>query len=167
MSRLVIAIAVAAALAVPAVAQAGGWATVKLAPPPAGLEAEETWTAQLTVLRHGVTPTDGADTVDHDSGESGPQTFRAKPAGTTGNYVAHVVFPSGGRWDYEVNDGLAATGYGGSQTHTYSPVVIAPGAGGGDSGIPVWPFALGALLALVLGFAVVTRQRQRRPAPAS
>ena len=59
MRTLAIAIAVVAALAVPA-AHAGGWATVTLAPPPAGLEAGETWTANLTVLRHGVTPTDGA-----------------------------------------------------------------------------------------------------------
>ena len=48
--------------------------------------------------------------------------FTAKPAGTTGKYVAHVVFPTAGSWDYEVSDGLAATGYGYSQTHTYSPV---------------------------------------------
>ena len=165
MSRLVIAIAVAAALAVPAVAQAGGWATVTLAPPPAGLEAEETWTAQLTVLRHGVTPTGGATPSITILGESGSHTFRAKPAGTAGKYVAHVAFPSSGRWDYEVSDGLAATGYGISQTHTYSPVVIAPGTGGVGSSVPVWPLALGAALLLVLGVAVVTKQR--RPAPAS
>ncbi|MET0939726.1 MAG: hypothetical protein ABWY51_10980, partial [Gaiellaceae bacterium] len=164
MRTLVIAVAAIAALVVPA-AHAGGWATVTLAPPPAGLEAEETWTANLTVLRHGVTPTDGAAPSITILGESGPQTFRAKPAGTTGKYVAHVAFPTAGRWDYEVNDGLAATGYGVSQTHTYSPVTIAPGAGGGDSSVPAWPFALGLALALVLGFAVVTRQRQRRPAP--
>jgi hypothetical protein len=165
MSRLAIAIAVVAALAVPAVAQAGGWATVTLAPPPAGLEADETWTAQLTVLRHGVTPTDGATPSITIRGESGSQTFRAKPAGTVGKYVAHVAFPSSGRWDYEVSDGLAATGYGISQTHTYSPVVIAPRTGGVGSSVPVWPFALGAALLLVLGVAVVTKQR--RPAPAS
>jgi hypothetical protein len=167
MSRLVIAIAVVAALAVPAMVQAGGWATVTLAPPPAGLEADETWTAQLTVLRHGVTPTDGASPSITIRGESGSQTFRAKPSGTAGRYVAHVAFPSAGRWDYEVSDGLAATGYGISQTHTYSPVVIAPGTGGVGSSVPVWPLALGAVVVLVLGFAVVTRQRQRRPAPAS
>ena len=164
MSRLAIAIALVPALAAPA-AHAGGWATVTLAPPPAGLEAEETWTAQMTVLRHGVTPTDGATPSITIRGESGSQTFRAQPAGTAGKYVARVVFPSSGRWDYEVNDGLAATGYGISQTHTYSPVVIAPGTGGTGSSVPVWPLALGAALLLVLGVAVVTKQR--RPAPAS
>jgi hypothetical protein len=164
MKRLAIAIALVAALAAPA-AHAGGWATVTLAPPPAGLEAEETWTAELAVLRHGVTPTDGAAPSITIRGESGSQTFRAKPVGTPGTYVADVVFPSSGRWDYEVSDGLAATGYGVSQTHTYSPVVIAAGTAGVGSSLPVWPFALGAALLLVLGVAVATKQR--RPAPAS
>ena len=63
MSRLAIAIAFIAVLAVPA-AYAGGWATVTLAPPPAGIEADETWTAQLMVLRHGARPRRG-DAVDH------------------------------------------------------------------------------------------------------
>ena len=166
MSRLAIAIAFIAVLAAPA-AYAGGWATVTLAPPPVGLEADATWTAQLTVLRHGRTPTDGAAPSITIRGNTGSQTFRAKPTGTTGTYVAHVVFPTAGRWDYDVNDGLAATGYGASQTHTYSPVEIAPGTGGGGRGIPAWAFALGACLLLLVGVTIVTRQRQRRPAPAS
>jgi hypothetical protein len=167
MRRLVIATALAATLLAPAAAHAGGWATVTLAPPPVGLEAEQTWTAQLTVLRHGVTPTSGAAPSITIRGQGGPQTFQAKPAGTTGAYVANVVFPSAGSWRYEVSDGLAATGYGVSQTHTYGAVDIAPGPGGGGRGVPAWPFALVPALLLVLGVAVVTRQRQRRPAPAS
>ena len=167
MRRLVLAVAVAATLAAPAAVYAGGWATVTLAPPPAGLEAEETWTAQLTVLRHGVTPTDGAAPSITIRGESGPQTFRAHPAGTTGKYVAHVAFPSGGKWDYEVNDGLAATGYGVSQTHTYSPVTIAPGAGRGDGGVPAWPFALAAIALVAAGAIALARQRGNRPATQS
>jgi hypothetical protein len=166
MRRLVIAMALAAALAVPA-AHAGGWATVKLAPPPAGLGAEEIWTAQLTVLRHGITPTDGATPSITIRGESGAQTFRAKPAGTAGKYVARVVFPSAGRWDYEVSDGLAATGYGASQTHTYSPVVIAPGTGGGGSSVPVWPFAVAAIVLAAAGAMALVWQRGRRPATQS
>jgi hypothetical protein len=164
MRRLVIAIAFVAALAVPA-AHAGGWATVTLAPPPAGLEEDETWTAQLTVLRHGRTPTDGAAPSITIRGESGSQTFQAKPAATTGKYVTHVVFPTAGSWDYEVNDGLAATGYGYSQTHTYSPVAIAPGTGGG--GVPVWPFALAAIALVAAGAVALVRQRGSRPATQS
>jgi hypothetical protein len=166
MRRLLILAGLAALLAVPT-AQAGGWATVRMAPPPVGIEADDTWTAQLMVLRHGVTPTNGATPSITIRGASGSQTFKATPAGAVGAYVAHVVFPMEGRWDYEVSDGLAATGYGISQTHTYSPVKIAPGTGGGLGGVPTWPFALGVALVFVMGIAVITRQRQRRPAPAS
>jgi hypothetical protein len=167
MRRIAIAVALASTLVLPAVAQAGGWATVVLAPPPAGLQAQETWTAQLTVLRHGRTPTDGAAPSITIRGPNGSQTFTAKPAGATGAYVAKVVFPSAGSWRYEVSDGLTATGYGYSQTHTYAAVDIAPGTGGSGWGVPAWPLALGAALLLVFGVVVVTRQRQRRPAPAS
>ena len=166
MRRIAIAVALASTLVLSAVAEAGGWATVVLAPPPAGLQAEETWTAQLTVLRHGQTPTDGAAPSITIRGPNGSQTFAAKPDGATGAYVAKVVFPSAGSWRYEVSDGLTATGYGHSQTHTYAAVDIAPGTGGGV-GVPAWPFALAAL-ALVAGAAVVlTRQRCRRPATQS
>lgn len=166
MRTLAIVIAAIAAVAVPA-ANAGGWATVTLAPPPAGLEAEETWTANLTVLRHGVTPTSGAAPSITIRGGSGSQTFQAKPSGTTGKYAAHVVFPTAGSWDYEVSDGLAATGYGYSQTHTYSPVTIAPGTGGGGSGIPMWPFALAAITLAAVGAIALVRQRGSRPATQS
>jgi hypothetical protein len=166
MRTLAIAIAAIAAFAVPA-AHAGGWATVTLAPPPAGLEAEETWTANLTVLRHGVTPTNGAAPSITIRGESGSQTFRAKPSGTVGKYLAHVVFPAAGNWDYEVSDGLAATGYGMSQTHTYSPVMIVPDAGTGGSGVPLWPFALAAIALAAAGALALVRQRGSRPATQS
>ena len=64
MRRLVVVAAFVALLVVPA-ANAGGWATVRMAPPPAGIDADETWTAQLMVLRTDVTPIDGVDAVDH------------------------------------------------------------------------------------------------------
>ena len=60
--RYLIALSVlVAALAAPAAAPAGGWATVELEAMPAGFDAGDTWTARFTVLRHGVTPTDGAE----------------------------------------------------------------------------------------------------------
>jgi hypothetical protein len=167
MRRLAIAAALAALLVVPAAGQAGGWATVVLAPPPVGLGADETWTAQFTVLRHGRTPTDGAAPSITIRGKSGSQTFRAKPAGATGAYVAQVVFPTAGSWRYEVSDGLTATGYGVSQTHTYAAVEIAPGTGGGGGGLPVWPFALAAIALVVAAASMLARQRSRRPATQS
>jgi hypothetical protein len=166
MRRLVIVAGFIALLVVPA-ASAGGWATVIMAPPPAGLEADETWTANITVLRHGVTPTDGAAPSVTIKGEEGSQTFQATPTGATGAYVAHVVFPAAGSWEYQVSDGLAATGYGVSQTHTYSLVDIAPGTGGGGWGVPVWPFALAAIALLAVGAMALARQRGSRPATQS
>ena len=165
MRKLVIALVLAAAAVVPAAVQAGGWATVVMAPPPAGLEAEETWAAQLSVMRHGVTPTDGATPSITIRGPGGTKTFTAQPTGETGAYIAKVVFSEPGSWDYEVSDGLAATGYGYSQTHTYSPVEIAsPTGGGGGGGVPAWPFAVAAIALVAAGAVVVARQRCRRPA---
>jgi hypothetical protein len=166
MRRIAIAVALASTLVLPAAAQAGGWATVVLAPPPASLQAEETWIARLSVMRHGVTPTDGAAPSVTIRGQGGAQTFKANPGGATGAYVAHVVFPSAGSWRYEVSDGLSATGYGHSQTHTYAAIDIAAGTGGGG-GAPVWPFALAAIALVVGAAAMLVRQRGRRPATQS
>ena len=166
MRTLAIAIAAIAALAVPA-AHAGGWATVTLAPPPAGLEAEETWTANLTVLRHGVTPTDGAAPSITIRGESGAQTFRAKPAGTVGKYVALVEFPTAGRWDYEVSDGLAATGYGVIADAHVLARHDRPGDGHRRQRRALWPFALAAIALAAAGALALVRQRGSRPATQS
>jgi hypothetical protein len=165
MRRIVIVFVLAAGAVFPTAAQAGGWATVTLAPPPAGIEADETWTANLSVLRHGVTPTSGAAPWITIRGPSGVEAFAAKPAGKPGAYVARVVFPAAGSWDYDVSDGLASTGYGVSTTHTYAPIVVAPRTGGGGGGVPAWPFALAAIALVVFGAVALAGQRVRRPAP--
>jgi YtkA-like len=160
--------ALAAARAAVGTASAGGWASVKLAPPPSGLDAGENWRAEMTVLRHAVTPTDGAKptlTIYPDGGGTST-TFRAKPY-KTGVYVANVVFPKPGAWRYRVNNGLAATGYGESATTTYGPVTIGSPAGGGDRSLPMLPVAAaiaagGLGLAAAAAFAAV--RLRRRPA---
>jgi hypothetical protein len=157
-------------LSLAASAVAGGWASVRLESTPVGLDADGTWNARITVLRHGVTPTDGAEpSVTIRSLETGAeQTFAAEPTGRTGMYAAAVVFPDGGEWEYTVNDGLEATGYGISQTTTYPPVTIAePGAGTGGTGFPLAPFlaALAAAAAFcAVAYAAVRRQRRLTPA---
>ena len=61
MKKLLLVLAVAA-VAVPA-ASAGGWATVGLSSlPPSGLEANQAWPVDITVLQHGQTPLAGVDT---------------------------------------------------------------------------------------------------------
>jgi hypothetical protein len=124
------------------------------------------------VLRHGVTPTDGAAPTITISGPKGAaDTFAAKPTGQTGVYAAAVVFPSGGTWSYEVSDGLAATGDGVSTTTTYPPVTVADAPGGvvgSDDGLPALPLAGLALVLVLAGAAaaVVMVRRARRLTPA-
>ena len=156
------------ALAVSGSAQAGGWATVELASSPQGVSHGDTWRAELTVLRHGVTPTDGAaPAITIRSLEtSRTERYPAAPTGTTGVYAADVVFPEPGRWSYEVDNGLAATGYGESAATTYPPVSIGPKAGGGETSFPAnVPFeAIFAIVALVAAVALAAR-RFVRPVP--
>jgi hypothetical protein len=151
MKRLLLGLALAGLL-LPAAATAGGFATVQLSSLPAGTDAGGTWTPTLTILQHGVTPLDGlrpAIRITDSNGEI--TTFPARPAGTTGTYVADVRFPSAGMWRYEIWDGF-------SQTHTFSPVTIGDG---GDS-FPVVPVTLGvvaAIIALVGALLVALRRR--------
>jgi hypothetical protein len=169
-----------AALVFAAPASAGCWATVGLAPPPAGTAAGEPWTAKITVLQHSRNPLPDADaavpriTILNDSGAQ--QTFRAKATDPeAGVYEANVVFPSGGTWRYEVFDGF--TSWNGkpapcAKTHTFGAVQIGgPAASSGsDAGtFPVWPVVggLGALLAAGLGLVYFLRRHaSRAPAPA-
>jgi hypothetical protein len=154
---LVSALVLAAVAAVPA--SAGGWATVALASTPAGVSAGEPWEAEITILRHGVTPTDGAapSLTIHNADTGLSETFAAEPAGETGVYVASVVFPEPGSWSFEIDNGLVATGYGESATTTYAPVAIEVGSGGRGS-FPAIP--LGVLGAVALAAAVVYGARR-------
>jgi hypothetical protein len=162
MRKLLIATAATAALAFPASTAAGGWATAGLGPPDDGLKAGDTWNAEVTILQHGKTPLSGVEptvTIRNDSGRT--ETFRAEPTGQPGVYVAEVRFPSGGTWSYEVYDGFEQ--YGGAQTHTFGPVAIAPGSGGG---IALWPFVLVGLAAALVAGAGLWVARVRRRASA-
>lgn len=151
------------ALALPAAAAAGGFATAGLGPPPDGTAPGDTWRAEITIKAHGVTPMDGlrpALTI------RGPETrtFSAKPAGRPGLYVAEVVFPTAGSYRYEVMDGYAG------QVHTFAPVAIGvpPVPGGGGGGFPAWaiaPIVAGGAIAAALA-ALVLRRRTPRPATA-
>jgi hypothetical protein len=159
MHKLLIATAAAAALAFPGSAAAGGWATAGLGPPDDGLQAGDKWNARVTILQHGRTPLSGVEptvTIRNDNGVT--HTFPARPTGDVGVYEAEVRFPSSGTWSYEVYDGFEQ--YGGAQTHTFGPVTIAPGSGGG---VALWPFVLaGAAAALIAGVAVWLARIRRR-----
>src|SRR5687768_16200230 len=163
MKRLLLALALAA-LAAPVGALAGGWATAGLAPPPDDVGAGDTWNARITVLQHGRTPLEGVSptvTIRNTSGQA--KTFKATATDEPGVYLAKVVFPSTGKWSYEVYDGFG--NYGGAQTHKFSTISV--GTGGGE-GLPF--FAIIGIGGLALGgiallFLLARRVRVRAPAP--
>lgn len=150
-----------AATAVPA-ASAGGWATVGLSSlPPSGLEANQGWPVDITVLQHGETPLAGVTPIVRvrDDGGKVVGSFTAKPTGTTGVYHTVVEFPGAGTYSYEVYDGFGT--YGGAKTHTFKPVEI--GAPGGS--FPYLPVGLGLGLALLAATAALLYLRRDRALP--
>jgi hypothetical protein len=165
MRKLLIGLALAA-LAVPAGATAGGWATVGLGPPPDDMGPGGTWDAKMTILQHGnpETPLMGViPTVTIRNGST-TRTFKGTMTDEEGVSIAKVVFPSAGTWSYAVYDGF--TEYGGATTHRFAPVTI--GAAGDGGGFPTMTVTtvLAALMgtALVL-FLLARRIRVRAPAP--
>lgn len=161
---LVLAVAVIAVAVVIPGASAGGWATVGLSSlPPSGLEANQAWPVDITVLQHGQTPLAGVTPIVRirDGGGKVVESFTAKPTGKTGVYHAVVTFPGEGTYSYEVYDGFVT--YGGAQTHTFKPVEIgAPG----DS-FPYLPLGVALGLALSLAAATIVYRRRDRLEPAS
>ena len=162
MRTLIVGGLAALALAAAGMAAAGGWATVGIEPLPPE-QADTPWNVTITVLRHGRTPTDGAKpTLTIRNAETGKAiTYAAKPAGN-GRYTARVTFPSEGTWRYTVNNGLAATGYGVSQTQTFAAVEVV-GGGSSDSAAPAWGVVAGAALALAAALLLLARRRRLRP----
>jgi hypothetical protein len=165
MRKLLIGLAVAA-VALPASAVAGGWATAGVGQPPDGMGPGDTWNAKITVLQHGnpETPLMGVSPTLTIRNGSTAKTFKATATDEPGVYVAKVVFPSSGKWSYAVYDGF--TEYGGATTHTFAPVVI--GAGGEGGGFPTTTVASVILALMGVGFVLYLlsrRVRVRAPAP--
>ncbi len=164
--RSVTAVVAAVMLALPVVAQAGGWATLELSSTPDGVRAGQEWVVDLKVLQHGRTPlADATPSVTISRPGTGvSREFAAHRTGQTGVYRATVVFPTAGDWEYAVDDGFA-------QVHAYPAVRIAPEAvtqaapaqrtpaAGPDGGFP-WEVA--AALAIGLAAAAMTLALQRR-----
>ena len=165
MKRLLIPLALLA-LAAPSSALAGGWATAGLSPPE-GVGAGDTWNAQVNILQHGETPLSGVSpTVTIRNASTGEaKTFAAKPTDEAGVYVARVVFPSAGKWSYEVYDGFSQ--YGGAKTHTFASVDIGTGGGGSLPAFGIIGIVGLALVAIVFFYWLSRRVRVRAPAPAS
>jgi YtkA-like len=164
MRRLLISLALVLLVA-PASAFAGGWATAGLGPPDDGIGPGDTWNAEVKVLQHGQTPLTGVHpTVTIRNAATGQtKTFEAQATDEPGVYLAKVVFPSKGKWSYEVYDGF--TQYGGAQTHKFSAVEIAPGGGGGLPFFAIIGVGLLAVGAIAIVYLLARRVRVRAPAP--
>jgi hypothetical protein len=175
-------VVVAAVLALPSAAAAGGFATLGLSSLPDGTAPGRPWHLTLTILQHGRTPLAGLHPTVRirRAGGGGARTFAARPAGRPGVYTVGVVFPSAGTWRYAIDDGFA-------QTHTFAPVaigasqpVVAPRAGaaapapasgasergGGDVGAALAAAAAAGLLAGLLTTLALHRRSSTGPAAA-
>ena len=151
------------ALALPAVAVGGGWASVGFEPLPDGTAAGEAWKPTIVIKQHGVTPLDGLHPVVmiEDASSGTWERFPAAPAGEPGAYTADVAFPYAGDWRVTIEGGFSA-----SQT-TYGPFAVAAGrSGGGTESLPVVGFGAVAL-AIAGAFALFAVRRGRRVTPAS
>jgi hypothetical protein len=144
MRRILIAAIAAGALYQAGVASAGCMATVGLAPPPQGIAPGTIWSAEITVLQHGVQPLPNAKTAQPtltivNTKTGAEQTFAARRTKDPAVYVAKVVFPATGSWSYQVFDDF--TSEGGqpvpcAQTHTFAAVDVGGPAGGGSQTPP-------------------------------
>jgi hypothetical protein len=163
MRRLLLTLALVA-LATPASALAGGWATAGLSPPD-GVGAGDTWNADVKILQHGRTPLAGVSpTVTIRNVATGNEkTFTAKPTGEIGVYRAKVVFPTAGKYSYKVYDGF--TQYGGAQTHSFGTFSVGAGGGGGLPFLAIIGISGLALAATALIYLLARRVRVRAPAP--
>ena len=130
--------------------------------PPSGLEPNQAWPVDITVLQHGQTPLAGVIPIVRirDDGGKVVKSFTATPTGKTGVYHTVVRFPGSGTFTYEVYDGFVT--YGGAQTHTFKPVQI----GTPGNSFPYAPLGIAAALVLALAAAatVVWRRRPHEPA---
>lgn len=165
MKRLLIGLAFAA-LAMPANALAGGWATAGVGPPDDGIGAGDTWNAKVTILQHGNpdTPLMGVVPTLTIKNGSTTKTFKGTKTDEAGVSVVKVVFPSSGKWSYAVYDGF--TEYGGAQMHTFGAISVDPASGGSGFDLPSLPIMAGILLALGAAIALVLGMRRIRPRPA-
>jgi len=163
MRRLLLTVALVA-LAAPASALAGGWATAGLSPPE-GVGAGDTWNADVKILQHGRTPLAGVSpTVTIRNVATGNEkTFTAKPTGEIGVYRAKVVFPTAGKYSYKVYHGF--TQYGGAQTHSFGTFSVGAGGGGGLPFLAIIGIIGLALAATALIYLLARRVRVRAPAP--
>jgi hypothetical protein len=155
--RLAVATAALAALLLPAVASGGGLMITVQNRPPAGIAAGQAWNARLLEITClGRTFDDVAPAVAlRDQATGRRLVVTARHVGK-GRFVARVVFPSAGTWQY-----ASATDTG-AVFRWYGPIwVRAAGQPSSASSLALPAGGGAALLAAALGLAAVRRRRAR------
>ena len=148
------------------VAHAGGWSTVGLSSTPNGVGPGKAWVVDITVLQHGRTPLADVQPVVTIKNADGHKDFAAKPTAKTGVYRASVVFPTAGRWTYEIDDGFMR-----GMPHTYPAVQIGEASSApvaattpptpADAGGPNLLWLVPGIVLLLAAAALALRSRSR------
>jgi hypothetical protein len=161
MRRLALALAVAGLLSSSATAHAGGWANVKLSGlPPVSPSAGQTWTVDLDIKQHGVTPmSDIRPAILLRAADGTDTRFAARPTDKVGVYRATVRWPSG-RWTMHVDDGFTNAFPHKYPTIDVRPAAAAPAVADAGTSTLVWvAVAAGAVAMLFLPALLLRRRR--------
>jgi hypothetical protein len=137
-------------MAAPA-ATAGGWAITSMDELPGEFQAGETYQLGYTILQHGKTPVDGAETDITARNPATGETLRfvGQADGQPGHYVAEVTFPEGGSWTWSVTQGDFAVHELGDLLVAAAPVEAV--AATVTASLPVWGLVLAVATAIALG----------------
>jgi hypothetical protein len=151
-------------LALPTTTLAGGWSVTTLDSLPTDMQVGVPFTIGFTVRQHGNKPMSGlSPTIRMRNASSGETVqFSATAEGAVGHYVATLIIPSAGTWEWEI-DAFGAPA-------PMSPLTIAVAASitqPAPTALPITPFAGVMLVILVLATGLmVLRLRRRANAPA-
>jgi hypothetical protein len=135
---------------------------------PGEFRAGETYQLGYTILQHGKTPVEGAETEITARNPATGETLRfaGRADGKPGHYVAEVTFPEGGAWSWSVTQGEFAVHELGELSVASAPAVAV--AASATTSLPIWGLVLAAATAIALGvfasqLVVVIRRRSTKP----
>lgn len=143
-------------------ALAGGWAVVTLDALPAEIVAGQALEIGFMVRQHGVTPATGLTPIIRAQldGSNKPLTFTAEEKGEAGHYVATLLFPQQGEWQWSI-DAYSANQPMPMLTVAAAPVVTAtPLPAVARPWLP-WAAGIVGAAGILIGFVIVLRRKAR------
>jgi hypothetical protein len=142
-------VAMLAAMAIPTVAMAGGWAMASFDNVPAEFEAGSTYDLEYTILQHGQTPVDvGSSQVRFVDSSGSVVEVDAVATGDPGRYAVSVTIPEAGSWQWSVTMGDFGD-------HEMGTVVVTEAVAAAAATGSVLRWLLPLALVLVLGMVAV------------